>query len=63
MRTGCSVGGAVLLVVGLYSVLWGKNKEAKTVTNDEQNPGTDAELQQSHENTTIESPSQLELAS
>ncbi|KAK4843141.1 hypothetical protein QYF36_004497 [Acer negundo] len=35
-----SVGGAVLLVVGLYSVLWGKNKEedmVKSVRNDEEN--------------------------
>ncbi|XP_044510333.1 WAT1-related protein At1g43650-like isoform X1 [Mangifera indica] len=38
-----SVAGAVLLVVGLYSVLWGKNKEAKTVTNNEENPETEAE--------------------
>lgn len=35
-----SVGGAVLLVCGLYSVLWGKNKEAKeeSVGNDEETP-------------------------
>ncbi|KAJ0024387.1 hypothetical protein Pint_07937 [Pistacia integerrima] len=39
-----SVGGAVLLVVGLYSVLWGKKKEeGKSVTNDEENPETKEE--------------------
>lgn len=31
-----SVGGAVLLVVGLYCVLWGKNREdGKSVTNEQ----------------------------
>ncbi|KAL5843750.1 hypothetical protein ACOSQ4_009708 [Xanthoceras sorbifolium] len=39
-----SVGGAVLLVCGLYGVLWGKNKEeekVKSVRNDEENPDED----------------------
>lgn len=34
-----SVGGAVLLVGGLYSVLWGKNREERINNdNDEENP-------------------------
>ncbi|XP_044476007.1 WAT1-related protein At1g43650 [Mangifera indica] len=37
------VGGAVLLVVGLYSVLWGKSKDGKSVTNDAENPETKEE--------------------
>lgn len=39
----CRVGGAVLLVVGLYSVLWGKSKDGKSVTNDAENPETKEE--------------------
>lgn len=44
MCLACSVGGAVLLVVGLYCVLWGKKKEeGKSVTNDEENTETKEE--------------------
>ncbi|XP_021285086.1 WAT1-related protein At1g43650-like [Herrania umbratica] len=39
-----SIGGVVLLVGGLYSVLWGKNREdGKGVTN-EQHPDTKEEI-------------------
>jgi hypothetical protein len=27
----CSIIGAILIVIGLYSVLWGKNKENKEI--------------------------------
>lgn len=30
----CSLLGCVLLVVGLYSYLWGKNREVQTVAQD-----------------------------
>lgn len=32
----CSIGGGVLLVVGLYSVLWGKDKEDRKSEESEQ---------------------------
>lgn len=34
----CSVIGAVLIVIGLYMVLWGKSKEMKKVTDLEITP-------------------------
>ncbi|KAB2030746.1 hypothetical protein ERO13_D05G244800v2 [Gossypium hirsutum] len=38
-----SVAGVVLLVGGLYSVLWGKKKEDEKMVRNEQNPGTNKE--------------------
>lgn len=38
-----SVAGVVLLVAGLYSVLWGKKKEDEKMVTNEQNPGTNKE--------------------
>ncbi|KAA3453740.1 WAT1-related protein isoform X1 [Gossypium australe] len=38
-----SVAGVVLLVGGLYSVLWGKKKEDEKMVTNEQNPGTNKE--------------------
>ncbi|KAB2083242.1 hypothetical protein ERO13_A05G243400v2 [Gossypium hirsutum] len=38
-----SVAGVVLLVGGLYSVLWGKKKENEKMVTNEQNPGTNKE--------------------
>lgn len=29
----CSIGGAIMVVGGLYSVLWGKNREDADLTN------------------------------
>lgn len=34
----CSVLGAVLIVVGLYSVLWGKHKENSEIKDQEEIP-------------------------
>ncbi|XP_028763770.1 WAT1-related protein At1g43650-like [Neltuma alba] len=50
-----SIGGTVLLVVGLYVVLWGKNRESKKVQSNETRQEEPKDKVESHE-TTQEDP-------
>lgn len=49
-----SVSGAMLLVIGLYGVLWGKKKEAKIQTNQQKPETTNEQKAESKEETTLE---------
>ncbi|XP_061340805.1 WAT1-related protein At1g25270-like [Gastrolobium bilobum] len=49
-----SVIGAVLIVIGLYMVLWGKSKEMKKVTHLEIIPGIDQEIEVVVTSTTVD---------